>query len=44
MKYKLIKESGEGDIITDVELTYYEFKQALIMHKRMAQRKDRWMK
>lgn len=41
MTYKLIEEDAEGKVITDVELTHYEFKQALMMHKRMAQRKDR---
>lgn len=41
MKYKLIEEEDDGKIINDVELTHYEFKHALIMHKRMEQRKAR---
>jgi len=41
MKFRLIKEEDDGTIVDDIELTYYEFKQALMMHKRMEQRKDR---
>ena len=41
MIYKLIGEEDDGKIVTDVELTFYEFKQALIMHKRMEQKKER---
>ena len=38
--YELIELSGE-DLVNKIELTHYEFKQALLMHKRMAQRKER---
>lgn len=41
MKYKLISEEDDGKIVDDIELTYYEFKQASMMHKRMEQGKDR---
>jgi len=41
MIYKLIGEEDDGKIVTDIELTHYEFKQALIMHKRMEQKKER---
>jgi len=41
MKYKLISEEDDGKIINDIEITHYEFKQALTMHNRMKQRKDR---
>jgi len=41
MKYKLIKEEDDGTIVDDIELTYYEFKQALTMHKRMEPKKSR---
>jgi len=41
MKYKLISEEDDGKVIDDIELTHYEYKQALTMHKRMAQRKNK---
>jgi len=41
MKFKLIEEEDDGEIVNDIELTHYEFKTALTMHKRMAQRKER---
>ena len=41
MKYKLIQEEDDGKIVDDIELTHYEFKQALMVHKRIAQRKER---
>ena len=40
MKYKLISEEDDGIIVDDIELTHYEFKQALMMHKRLKQRKE----
>ena len=41
MKYKLLEINDDEETVTDVELTKYEFGQALVMHKRMAQRKER---
>ena len=41
MKYKLISEDDEGKVVDDIELSFYEFKQAVTLHKRMKQRKDR---
>lgn len=41
MKYKLISEEDDGTIVDDIELTFYEFKQTILMHKRLEQRKER---
>lgn len=41
MTYKLINEDKEGEIIDSIELSNYEYKSALTMHKRMAQKKER---
>ena len=41
MIFKLIKQEDDGAIVDDIELTFYEFKQALLLHKRMLQRKER---
>jgi hypothetical protein len=41
MKYKLISERDDGTIIDDIELAYYEYKQAITLHKRLKQRKER---
>lgn len=40
IKYKLMEIDGDK-IISDIELTKYEFAQATIMHNRLKQRKER---
>ena len=40
IKYKLMEIDGYK-IISDIELTKYEFAQAIIMHNRLKQRKER---
>jgi len=41
MNYRLIEEEDDGKVISDIEITKYEYGQALIMHKRMEPRKNR---
>jgi len=40
VKYKLMEVDGE-EVLNDIDLTKYEFTQALIMHKRLQQKKER---
>jgi len=41
MKYELLELEDDETIVNKIELTHYEFKQALTMHNRMAQKKAR---
>jgi len=41
MTFKLIEEDKEGIVITNIEITKYEFIQALTMHRRLKQKKER---